>query len=230
MIWPASSTGAGLSPRVRGNPRTGARFAIKPRSIPACAGEPADDVWADVAERVYPRVCGGTGIGLSRFSFRRGLSPRVRGNRQAFIVGDDRERSIPACAGEPPDGCGYGQAHPVYPRVCGGTRRSRAARWGAPGLSPRVRGNLLGQRSYRDSARSIPACAGEPSSGRRWQRRRRVYPRVCGGTSYPLSAYGVTVGLSPRVRGNPVQTEVNTVEWGSIPACAGEPLCRGDAA
>ena len=30
-----------------------------------------------------------------------------------------------------------------------------------------------------------------------------VYPRVCGGTSLPASFFGNSMGLSPRVRGNP---------------------------
>ena len=74
-----------------------------------------------------------------------------------------------------------------------------------------------------------------------------VYPRVCGGTSAtwgaginengsipacagePLKGEAVpsswTVGLSPRVRGNPTLTRFSSYRpshW-SIPACAGEP-------
>ena len=50
----------GLSPRVRGNQFLDSGFYKSNRSIPACAGEPAD-IWALCAElRVYPRVCGGT--------------------------------------------------------------------------------------------------------------------------------------------------------------------------
>ena len=69
---------------------------------------------------------------------------------------------------------------------------------------------------------SIPACAGEAASTARPPPPGRVYPRVCGGSSVaivlPLSLFG----LSPRVRGKPAAAEVEAVEAGSIPACAGE--------
>ena len=56
--------------------------------------------------------------------------------------------------------------------------------------------------SRTKSARSIPACAGEPHHllGRRDER--MVYPRVCGGTPQVLRGSEDMAGLSPRVRGN----------------------------
>ena len=72
-------------------------------------------------------------------------------------------RSIPACAGEPsvkPANC---MVMTVYPRVCGGTSTAWTTRIAPAGLSPRVRGNLSAWRSDQYSARSIPACAGEPA-------------------------------------------------------------------
>ena len=111
----------GLSPRVRGN-----RSAVRPgqetsRSIPACAGEPNRPRCPASPRRVYPRVCGGTGLDPWRRQSSWGLSPRVRGNREGAAGEGRTERSIPACAGEPgvtPWRCGYSR---VYPRVCGGT-------------------------------------------------------------------------------------------------------------
>ena len=50
------------------------------------------------------------------------------------------------------------------------------------GLSPRVRGNLVGSRLVQDDRRSIPACAGEPVAGQMGMELDEVYPRVCGGT------------------------------------------------
>ena len=53
------------------------------RSIPACAGDPAQSDHVATALGVYPRVCGGSGrcwmFGLPVM----GLSPRVRGIRYA---------------------------------------------------------------------------------------------------------------------------------------------------
>ena len=51
---------AGLSPRVRGNPRDGPRGEPGHGSIPACAGEPSSRMWRRWGAWVYPRVCGGT--------------------------------------------------------------------------------------------------------------------------------------------------------------------------
>ena len=67
--------------------------------------------------------------------------------------------------------------------MCGGTRLIKGEKRGIHGLSPRVRGNLrtLPPASY--AARSIPACAGEPTRKYLEVRLERVYPRVCGGTT-----------------------------------------------
>ena len=50
----------GLSPRVRGNPGSVAEISAQHGSIPACAGEPCVRDRRAHADRVYPRVCGGT--------------------------------------------------------------------------------------------------------------------------------------------------------------------------
>ena len=52
----------GLSPRVRGNLGQPAGWRVGQRSIPACAGEPLRWTGATAPARVYPRVCGGTGL------------------------------------------------------------------------------------------------------------------------------------------------------------------------
>ena len=70
----------GLSPHVRGNrgwPTAGDENA---GSIPACAGEPLRKSLDTSLARVYPRMCGGTYIGLDSTGAFWGLSPHVRGN------------------------------------------------------------------------------------------------------------------------------------------------------
>ena len=154
---------------------------------------------------------------------RQGLSPRVRGNRMPAIGLPPVPRSIPACAGEPPDGDFQEAVVEVYPRVCGGTnsRRCRAQR--ASGLSPRVRGNP-GMRPRRPQhGGSIPACAGEPLAGGGGDDDCAVYPRVCGGTVQLISRQVIRLGLSPRVRGNRRAPDNPSAATRSIPACAGEP-------
>ena len=72
--------------------------------------------------------------------------------------------------------------------------------------------------------RSIPACTGEPTTGRNGNGAARVYPRVYGGTQTAPLHEGRPSGLSPRVRGNLVIIRAFAIFRGSIPACTGEPL------
>ena len=178
---PGVPAAGGLSPRVRGN-----RVCRRPDcgglgSIPACAGEPPGIRPGVRRPEVYPRVCGGTDDEDYVPPNFIGLSPRVRGNRP------ERER------------CHF---FSVYPRVCGGTGHEAADGSPTSGLSPRVRGNLCAARPRRTAGRSIPACAGEPAGFCAVSILRTVYPRVCGGTSRCIKLQPVSVGLSPRVRGN----------------------------
>ena len=117
----------GLSPRVRGNPGLSAGGRPGGRSIPACTGEPEARLISEWTGRVYPRVYGGTFSAARGLRPRKGLSPRVRGNR----VAPRRDR---------PD-------RGSYPRVYGGTKRFCSTKCRVYGLSPRVRGNR--SRGYR---------------------------------------------------------------------------------
>ena len=193
---------SGLSPRVRGN-RTGSPLRLRRcGSIPACTGEP----WRGMAfmrrAPVYPRVYGGTRQAQGFLDAYQGLSPRVRGNRRHRPALDAASRSIPACTGEPRLYLRMRRPFRVYPRVYGGTspdgRRGRRA----PGLSPRVRGNLQRAAERRLGAGSIPACTGEPFPAGRTVPVPAVYPRVYGGTGRPSRHRTACRGLSPRVRGN----------------------------
>ena len=233
----------GLSPRVRGNLLPVQYREYLRRSIPACAGEPRAGPTPRKRMPVYPRVCGGTlGLGLGLWTLQ-GLSPRVRGNLYRVpaqrdqvgsipaCAGNPRKRfhhpslpgSIPACAGEPGPWLSFKTMMPVYPRVCGGTRRRLRRTPGERGLSPRVRGNPSWSASMRSYSRSIPACAGEPSGSGPSDSGSGVYPRVCGGTRAEQEEQWRVQGLSPRVRGNRGVAPWAVTDRGSIPACAGEP-------
>ena len=199
----ALNAGAGLSPRVRGNP--------------ASPSNPSN--WI----RVYPRVCGGTLNTRTPVSSLQGLSPRVRGNRRPVENGCPFHGSIPACAGEPSAPRLELRFFRVYPRVCGGTSASSPARRSSLGLSPRVRGNPPVDVLEPVRPGSIPACAGEPEAPPPEPGLFPVYPRVCGGTTARDAVRIQVEGLSPRVRGNPDGESLATALIGSIPACAGEP-------
>ena len=109
------------------------------------------------------------------------------------------------------------------PRVCGGTDDIIKINMPRVGLSPRVRGNLGARGPARGPRRSIPACAGEPSTASRAAPLTAVYPRVCGGTRRGRYVRWCDDGLSPRVRGNHRCARRHKEVRGSIPACAGEP-------
>ena len=108
--------------------------------------------------------------------------------------------------------------------MCGGTLSSPVNGDIVRGLSPRVRGNHVGQRGAWHRRRSIPACAGEPLIPGHRVGLDEVYPRVCGGTVTDDSGTASVTGLSPRVRGNPNVVVDLALHRGSIPACAGEPI------
>ena len=214
---------SGLSPRVRGNRRRTLRRSSRSGSIPASAGEPSGygDEWQHLG--VYPRECGGTTVRLASRSPRRGLSPRVRGNRYFDSAPPTADGSIPASAGEPGWACNRRATTGVYPRECGGTLIEFSEAGDHRGLSPRVRGNP--RRATPGSGRpgSIPASAGEPWAAAFADGTDRVYPRECGGTVLPASVGSAGSGLSPRVRGNPRLRLFPAAFLGSIPASAGEP-------
>ena len=213
----------GLSPRVRGNLQALLLRFFSHRSIPACAGEPGTARKTRSVSGVYPRVCGGTNPCASPVTTGVGLSPRVRGNRNAARGVAVRIRSIPACAGEPLLKVLVMVQFPVYPRVCGGTAATKPSDITSTGLSPRVRGNRTLRNMRRTVRRSIPACAGEPLELRTKLAHSAVYPRVCGGTRLYSHHVWLNWGLSPRVRGNPRSGSLRTHILRSIPACAGEP-------
>ncbi len=72
----------GLSPRVRGKHWYLCIKSFISRSIPACAGETSIDYGINIAEAVYPRVCGGNGRRPVLCLHQGGLSPRVRGKHK----------------------------------------------------------------------------------------------------------------------------------------------------
>ena len=147
----------------------------------------------------------------------------MRGNLQGLARRLGINRSIPASAGQPHQ-AGYWNCHiSVYPRECGATGWYYGLLKPRQGLSPRVRGNLLGRWRRAGRRRSIPASAGQPRSRRSHRRRRPVYPRECGATFVVMVLDTFGKGLSPRVRGNR-PSGAHTAERGrSIPASAGQP-------
>ncbi len=216
-------THSGLSPRVRGNQTVFSPLDAYAGSIPACTGEPIEIPIAPGCREVYPRVYGGTAKTSTGNMIKRGLSPRVRGNRPPRRPRMGPDGSIPACTGEPWLPAFRGTNPGVYPRVYGGTFPELAPVDRVGGLSPRVRGNPGSTPGWTLPLRSIPACTGEPISGIVDIQVATVYPRVYGGTPTGANSDRFIEGLSPRVRGNR-SFEIFQIDCkGSIPACTGEP-------
>ena len=111
----------GLSPRVRGNRQRCQSLIFTSGPIPAGAGEPRCGISGDSILRAYPRGCGGTRIEWPDLKSSWGLSPRVRGNRDARRNAIDQHGPIPAGAGEPSGVFSFDLLKGAYPRGCGGT-------------------------------------------------------------------------------------------------------------
>ena len=192
----------GLSPRGRGNRHVQHGRDGLVGSIPAWAGEPAQNGSRAGSHAVYPRVGGGTGQRLAEAHKYVGLSPRGRGNLLVVVEGPFGVGSIPAWAGEPKLRHTARASFAVYPRVGGGTATSIYHPMSGHGLSPRGRGNHQSYGVGGHSYGSIPAWAGEPLPGRCRPSNITVYPRVGGGTSPARRKVKLCLGLSPRGRGN----------------------------
>ena len=112
----------GLSPRMRGNPDEASRMRDSDGSIPAHAGQPRVYRVAHRFAGVYPRACGATERAQDEQVSHKGLSPRMRGNREPRLQLSADYRSIPAHAGQPLTKSSPRYCARVYPRACGATR------------------------------------------------------------------------------------------------------------
>ena len=213
----------GLSPPTRGNRSSDMLRRNSSRSIPAHAGEPQGEAGGLRTATVYPRPRGGTVYVWLALDEGEGLSPPTRGNRRPKPASQNRRRSIPAHAGEPPFIPSRCRMATVYPRPRGGTHELDAHGELRVGLSPPTRGNPFSKARERHNGRSIPAHAGEPLCVDTAQPRQRVYPRPRGGTMSESDNPRLRAGLSPPTRGNPLRLGRLAFGQRSIPAHAGEP-------
>ena len=195
---------------MRGNRSRGAVRRGCEGTIPAHAGEPARRRGSTQEPRDYPRACGGTLRILGQRPQGEGLSPRMRGNRVTGVFRQGIGGTIPAHAGEPVPLFFMWLRIRDYPRACGGTPGHSGHTGHPKGLSPRMRGNLIGVGSLLGLQGTIPAHAGEPNKPFMTSRRNRDYPRACGGTNIPPGVLPPLSGLSPRMRGNQLRRSRRT--------------------
>ena len=156
-------------------------------------------------------------------NIKRGRSPRARGSQRMRPYPRGHNGSIPACAGKPSFLGAPPDRERVDPRVRGEALifRSWAKQWS--GRSPRARGSLDTARHINHRGRSIPACAGKPSTPCATSCAGQVDPRVRGEASLGGIYLGTRRGRSPRARGSQRARLLEAVQARSIPACAGKP-------
>ena len=156
---------SGPSPRTRGKLIQRGHVGRLCGSIPAHAGETMEVTAIRYDTLVHPRARGGNTIGWSGVGATRGPSPRTRGKRFMFKLAPSFIGSIPAHAGEThrPKKCLPLQW--VHPRARGGNPRKIRSGFTTKGPSPRTRGKLVKSPGYPESKGSIPAHAGETTTG-----------------------------------------------------------------
>ena len=91
------------------------------------------------------------------------------------------------------------------------------------GTSPRKRGNRRRVQDQHVRVRDIPAQAGEPPATSTAASRGSGHPRASGGTTQSDGTAAYLAGTSPRKRGNHYHRWSNSLDYGDIPAQAGEP-------
>jgi len=191
----------GSSPRLRGTLSPLAPLRGLARFIPAPAGNTCADGSGAVMTPVHPRACGEHSIGAPAAKYCRGSSPRLRGTHLPLGTMADKERFIPAPAGN------------TSPRT-----PCRAAQRGS---SPRLRGTPPPQPPIPLRIRFIPAPAGNTLLGRWLGCPFTVHPRACGEHTTQVRFRCKKTGSSPRLRGTHVRVRRRRGEHRFIPAPAG---------
>ena len=172
--------------------------------------------------RVHPRARGEIGVEYDAQELETGPSPRTRGNLSLTMQISWRSRSIPAHAGKSTMRSGVPVQPGVHPRARGEID-SRTIIWrplGGP--SPRTRGNRIYDNCTETIKGSIPAHAGKSWTYSFPPIRTGVHPRARGEILMTPKGYELTVGPSPRTRGNPAAVDAKRSGLRSIPAHAGK--------
>ena len=170
----------GSSPRVRGTLRRRRRGARRARIIPACAGNARKSISPMARSTDHPRVCGERFRLAVMRNDSGGSSPRVRGTRRHERHSLERDRIIPACAGNASGSRSMVRRAADHPRVCGERASGPNSASTINGSSPRVRGTRRADAHRVGQHRIIPACAGNASGSPPAWGTRTDHPRVCG--------------------------------------------------
>ena len=170
------------------------------RIIPACAGTTRFLVLFRNVFSDHPRVCGYNSFNLSNTSCDSGSSPRVRVQHDTRYMYDVIPGIIPACAGTTAKLNGIKNPRRDHPRVCGYNIRNLELQPRFLGSSPRVRVQLICDKSVILICGIIPACAGTTLTVFFKALKLADHPRVCGYNKKTIQSCIRVVGSSPRVR------------------------------
>ena len=189
--------------------------------IHAYAGNTHFIVFITVARRDHPRICGEHRLGPHHPVTRPGSSPHMRGTHHV-------REEVAAAAGIIPAYAGNTEVHFVsflvsgdHPRICGehGDYADYAIR--NKGSSPHMRGTPIWDNQLRCTMGIIPAYAGNTRFYFPLRILKRDHPRICGEHFNAVRNATSPQGSSPHMRGTPLETHLNRIEGGIIPAYAG---------
>ena len=198
--------------------------ASSTRITPACAGNRHTIGRSGQAIEDHPRVCGEQRFHDEPPNNLKGSPPRVRGTAHVGMYAPSSSRITPACAGN-----SYGEPAGLFgikdhPRVCGeqdGYQEMTTEQKGSP---PRVRGTVEFLFAHSCQQRITPACAGNRATDPPRGGECGDHPRVCGEQYAGFSAFSITVGSPPRVRGTGKRWWNYKRIWRITPACAGNSI------
>ncbi len=191
------------------------------RIIPAWAGNTPSDCKGPRRKGDHPRVGGEHAADAIVYQIQAGSSPRGRGTRDEVQKIPDRNRIIPAWAGNTSCAATSPKAPGDHPRVGGehcGCCPERASVYGS---SPRGRGTLRFTGPARPKLRIIPAWAGNTLKTANSTPRNPDHPRVGGEHMTSKMRFSFCSGSSPRGRGTQIRAENCVKKLRIIPAWAG---------
>ena len=114
---------SGSSPRMRGKQRAFIENTLKPRIIPAHAGQTDVARWSGNWRTDHPRACGANSRLLQAATTSLGSSPRMRGKQRLTSIEHFAERIIPAHAGQTAVPTVADGTRSDHPRACGANMR-----------------------------------------------------------------------------------------------------------
>ena len=216
-----------VHPRIRGERCVVPRISsMAPWFIPAYAGNAFKHPVANMADAVHPRIRGERATARALATSLPGSSPHTRGTRQNAGLVANRDRFIPAYAGNAPTSHGNGSCGAVHPRIRG--ERVWISHCGAvyDGSSPHTRGTLTHNTPGLRPRRFIPAYAGNARHPATGPRERSVHPRIRGERADTLTIQRKAFGSSPHTRGTLSTGYPQALKPRFIPAYAGNAKYR----